>query len=149
MTAHVVRDAADVAACEVRPVARWPGLGVAVLPDATCHVERWWIRHNGDVTALDTLHALDEELGAFCRRHGIRHLAVFGSALRDELRPDSDLDLLVEFEPGQVPGLLGLARLELELEPLLGREVELRTYADLSERFRDEVRRQAEDLYVA
>lgn len=92
---------------------------------------------------------LRQELALFCRRHGIRRIAVFGSALRDELRPDSDLDLLVDFEPGRVPGLLGLAKLELELEGLVGREVELRAINELSIHFRDQVRDEAAELYAA
>lgn len=91
-----------------------------------------------------------EAVAAFCRRNGIRRLALFGSALRGEMGPDSDVDLLVEFEPGRVPGLIRLAGMELELSPLFGgREVELRTYADLSRHFRDRVRAEAVALYDA
>jgi uncharacterized protein len=89
----------------------------------------------------------DDELTAFCRRHGVQRLAVFGSALRGDVRDDSDVDLLVDFEPGRVPGLLSLASMELELGELVGREVELRTYKDLSRHFRDEVRASARALY--
>ncbi len=89
-----------------------------------------------------------EVLADFCRRHHIRRLALFGSALRGQLRPDSDIDLLVEFEPGHTPGLLGMARLERELSALLGRKVDLRTPNDLSRYFRDEVLREAEVQYV-
>jgi uncharacterized protein len=91
----------------------------------------------------------DDVLAAFCRRHGIRRLAVFGSALREDFRNDSDVDLLVEFEPGRVPGLLSIASMELELGQLLGREGELRTYEDLSRHFRDEVSASARELYAA
>jgi predicted nucleotidyltransferase len=91
-----------------------------------------------------------DAVAAFCRRNGIHRLALFGSALRGELRHDSDIDLLVEFEPGRVPGLIRLAAMELELSPLFGgREVELRTYADLSRHFRDRVRAEAVALYDA
>jgi len=72
-------------------------------------------------------------------RHGIRQLALYGSALRPDLGPGSDIDLLVEFVPGRTPGLLGLAAMELELEVVLGYPVELRTCEDLSRYFRDEV----------
>jgi uncharacterized protein len=89
----------------------------------------------------------DDELTAFCRRHGVQRLAVFGSALRGDARDHSDVDLLVEFEPGRVPGLLSLASMELELGGLVGREVELRTHEDLSRHFRDEVRASARALY--
>ena len=91
-----------------------------------------------------------DAVAAFCRRNGIRRLALFGSALRGEMGPDSDVDLLVEFEPGRVPGLIRLAGMERELSPLFGgREVELRTYGDLSRYFRDEVRAEARTLYDA
>ena len=85
----------------------------------------------------------------FARCHGIRRLAVFGSVLRGEETPASDIDLLVEFEESRAPGLLGLAELELELGAVLGREVELRTYEDLSRHFRDDVQAQARVLYAA
>ena len=91
-----------------------------------------------------------EALAAFCRRNAIRQLALFGSAIGGGLRPDSDVDLLVEFEPGHTPGLIRLAGMELELSGIFGgREIELRTYGDLSRHFRDEVRASAEPLYVA
>jgi uncharacterized protein len=86
-------------------------------------------------------------LRAFCRERGIRSLRLFGSAARNELRDDSDIDLLVEFEPGRTPGLLGVAKLELELQQLLGREVDLRTVGDLSSCFRDDVVATARVLY--
>ena len=93
---------------------------------------------------------VDEDvLGEFCRANGIRRLGLFGSALRGELRPESDIDLLVEFEPGRLPGLLGVAQLELELAGLLGREVDLRTRNDLSRHFRDTVAASARTLYCA
>lgn len=91
-----------------------------------------------------------EQLAQLCRRHHIRKLALFGSALKGANRPESDIDLLVEFEPGQAPGLLGLAAIEAELSALLGgRRVDLRTAQDLSRHFRDEVVRTAEVQYAA
>ena len=91
-----------------------------------------------------------EALEALCRRHGIRQLALFGSALSGESGPGSDIDLLVEFEPDRIPGLIRLAGMELELSSVFGgREVDLRTYEDLSRHFRDEVRASAAPLYVA
>lgn len=90
-----------------------------------------------------------ENIAAFCREHGIRRLAIFGSALRDNFRPDSDVDVLVEFEPERIPGLLGMARLERELSPLFnGRKVDLRTPEDLSRYFRQNVIEQAEVQYA-
>ncbi len=89
-------------------------------------------------------------LETFCREHGIRRLALFGSALGGNFGPESDIDLLVEFEEGRTPGLIRLAGMELELSSVFGgREIELRTYEDLSRHFRDDVRAMAESLYVA
>jgi predicted nucleotidyltransferase len=77
-------------------------------------------------------------------------LAVFGSVLRDDFRADSDLDVLVEFEPGHSPGLIRLAGMEIELSGLLdGRKVDMNTPLCLSRYFRDEVLAEAEPLYVA
>jgi uncharacterized protein len=91
-----------------------------------------------------------EALARFCRRHGVRKLSLFGSVLKHTERPDSDVDLLVEFVPGEEPGLLGLAGMEIELSKLLGgRAVDLRTPEDLSRHFRDEVLRTAEVQYAA
>lgn len=79
-------------------------------------------------------------LAALCRRRHIRRLALFGSTLKGTARSDSDIDLLVEFEPDQEPGLLRLARIQAELSELLGgRAVDLRTAQDLSPYFRDDV----------
>ena len=88
-------------------------------------------------------------LAALCRRHGIRRLSLFGSVLKGTDRPDSDVDLLVEFEPGAAPGLLGLAAIEAELSSLLGGRVDLRTAHELSRYFRDEVVRTAQVQYAA
>ncbi|GIL03730.1 MAG: nucleotidyltransferase [Betaproteobacteria bacterium] len=88
-------------------------------------------------------------LAALCRRHGIRKLSLFGSTLKGTARPDSDIDLLVEFEPGRTPGLIGISAIEIELGRALGRKVDLRTAQDLSPRFRDDVLRQAEVAYEA
>lgn len=89
------------------------------------------------------------ELDRFCQREGITRLAVFGSCLRGDARPDSDLDLLVEFEPDRSIGLLTLARLARELSGLLGRPVDLRTRDDLSRYFRDQVVREARVIFEA
>jgi predicted nucleotidyltransferase len=91
-----------------------------------------------------------EALAELCRRRCIRRLALFGSVLKGTNRPDSDIDLLVEFEHGKVPGLLGMAAIEAELSELLsGRRVDLRTSQDLSRYFRDEVERTAEVQFAA
>ena len=90
-----------------------------------------------------------DRLAEFCRTHGIRRLAVFGSALRDDFGPDSDIDVLVEFEPERIPGLLGIAGMEMKLSDLFGgRKVDLRTPEDLSRYFRQEVLDTAEVQYA-
>lgn len=89
-------------------------------------------------------------LAEFCRRHSIERLSLFGSALHGTARPDSDLDILVEFATGKEPGLIGLAAIEADLSALLGgRPVDLRTPEDLSPHFRGEVLRTAEVQYAA
>ena len=89
-----------------------------------------------------------ERITEFCRRHHIRRLALFGSVLRDDFRPQSDVDVLVEFEPGHVPGL-AFFRMARELSDMLGRKVDLNTPGWLSTHFRDEVTREAEVVYAA
>jgi predicted nucleotidyltransferase len=84
----------------------------------------------------------------FCRRHHIRKLALFGSALRDDFRPDSDVDVLVEFEPGHIPGFAFFA-MQDELSELIGRKVDLQTRNFLSRYFRDKIDAEAEIQYVA
>jgi predicted nucleotidyltransferase len=85
----------------------------------------------------------------FCQRHHIARLAIFGSALRDDFRPESDVDVLVDFEPGHVPGFFRLFDMEEELSALFeGRKVDLRTPEDLSRYFRDRVVAQAEVQYA-
>ncbi len=87
-------------------------------------------------------------LAAFCQKHGIMRLAIFGSALREDFRAESDIDVLVEFQPDRIPGLLGVAGLELELSGLfIGRKVDLRTPEDLSPYFRQDVLATAEVQY--
>ncbi|MFA9478829.1 nucleotidyltransferase family protein [Phycisphaerales bacterium AB-hyl4] len=92
-----------------------------------------------------------EKVADFCQRHRIRKLALFGSALREDFGPDSDIDVLIEFEPGAEVGLIKLAGMELELAELLGttHRVDLRTPEDLSRHFRDDVMRSAEIQYAA
>ena len=84
------------------------------------------------------------QLAEFCRKWQIRKLSLFGSRLHGNARPDSDLDLLVEFQPASRVGLIQMARIERELSELIGRKVDLRTPADLSRYFREEVLREAE-----
>jgi predicted nucleotidyltransferase len=80
-----------------------------------------------------------DAIAAFCRRNHIRKLSLFGSILTPRFSDESDIDMLVEFEPGLGPGLLGIAGMEIELSALLGRKVDLRTPRDLSRYFREEV----------
>ena len=90
-----------------------------------------------------------DRLAALCQEHGIKWLAVFGSALREDFGPGSDIDVLVEFEPDRIPGLLGVAGMELELSELFsGRKVDLRTPEDLSPYFRQDVLDTAEVQYA-
>ena len=88
-----------------------------------------------------------EQIAAFCRRHPIRRLSLFGSVLRRDFRPDSDVDMLVEFQPNAGVGLLDLAGMEIELSEMIGRKVDLRTPAELSPYFRQDVLDVAEVLY--
>ena len=91
-----------------------------------------------------------EKLAKFCQANHIRKLALFGSVLRDDFGPHSDVDLLVEFEPGHVPGLFGISQMELDLSPIFGgRKVDLRTAGDLSRYFRDQVVATVEGIYAA
>lgn len=90
-----------------------------------------------------------ERIAEFCRRNHIRRLALFGSVLRDDFGPDSDVDVLVEFEPGAHVGLMRLAGMEIELGDLLGHKVDLNTPGFLSRYFRDQVLAEAEVQYDA
>jgi predicted nucleotidyltransferase len=80
-----------------------------------------------------------EAISAFCVRNHIRKLSLFGSVLTPRFGDASDIDMLVEFEAGRGPGLLGITRIERELSEMLGRKVDLRTAGDLSRFFRAEV----------
>jgi uncharacterized protein len=89
-----------------------------------------------------------ESLAEFCDRHHVRKLMLFGSILRDDFTPESDVDVLVEFEPGETPGL-GFFSMQEELSSLLGRAVDLNTPRCLSRYFRDNVLRDAQVIYAA
>ena len=90
-----------------------------------------------------------DRIAEFCRRNHIRKLSLFGSVLRDDFRPDSDVDVLVEFDPAHTPGFFGLARMEREISQLLdGHKVDIRTPEDLSRYFRQDVLHSAEVQYV-
>ncbi|HUV05214.1 MAG TPA: nucleotidyltransferase family protein [Armatimonadota bacterium] len=95
------------------------------------------------------IHVNPEQIADFCRRNHIRRLAFFGSVLTDEFRPDSDVDVLVEFEPNYRVGLLRMAEMEIELSRIIGQKADMRTPNDLSRYFRDEVVAKAEVQYAA
>jgi predicted nucleotidyltransferase len=99
--------------------------------------------HLGDV---EVDHA---SLAGLCRRHRVRELSLFGSAARGEMRPDSDIDLLVEFLPNTDVGLIGHARLMLDLEQLLGRKIDLVSRRELKPRIRSSVLADARLVYAA
>lgn len=89
-----------------------------------------------------------EKIAEFCKRNHIRRLSFFGSALRDDFTPDSDVDVLVEFDLDHTPGLIKLAGMELELTKILAHKVDLRTAQDLSRYFRQEVLNSAKVQYA-
>ncbi|MFH1672326.1 MAG: nucleotidyltransferase family protein [Pseudomonadota bacterium] len=89
-----------------------------------------------------------QKIAGFCRRNHIRRLSFFGSVLREDFGPDSDVDVLVEFDPDHIPGLIRLAGMEFELSEIMGRKVDIRTAQDLSRYFRQEVLNAAEVQYA-
>ncbi|MDZ7361143.1 MAG: nucleotidyltransferase family protein [candidate division KSB1 bacterium] len=89
-----------------------------------------------------------ESIAAFCKRNHIRKLAIFGSILRNDFGPDSDIDVVVEFDPQHIPGYIRLAGMELELSEILGHKVDLNTPNMLSRYFREQVLAQAEVQYA-
>jgi len=95
------------------------------------------------------VHIDRDRVAAFCRRHHIRRLAVFGSAVRDDFGPESDVDVLVDFDPAARVGFIALARAARELSELLGRHVDLVPQSGLKPLIRDEVLSEAEVLFAA
>lgn len=89
-----------------------------------------------------------EKIQQFCKENNIRKLSLFGSVLRDDFSENSDIDVLIEFEPDHGTGYFGLVRMERELSAIMGRKVDLRTPQELSRYFRDEVVNQAEIQYA-
>lgn len=88
-----------------------------------------------------------DEIADFCARHHIRKLSLFGSVLREDFRPDSDIDVLVEYEPEYVPGFIHVSAIRREISEIIGREVDLRTPASLSDYFRAQVEADAIVIY--
>lgn len=89
-----------------------------------------------------------EKITEFCKRNHIRKLSLFGSVLHGNFRPDSDIDLLVEFDPDHIPGFFKFAHIQRELSEIMGEKVDLRTPQELSKYFRDEVLSEAEVQYA-
>jgi len=112
-----------------------------------------FFKHNGiqeyAMTFATGVELPETELAEFCRRHQVRELALFGSAARGELRPDSDIDILVEFLPEARPGLLGFSAMTRELAPIFGRRVDLAVKPALKPLIRPAVLAEAKLLYAA
>jgi uncharacterized protein len=89
-----------------------------------------------------------DKITDFCQRNQISKLSLFGSVLRDDFRPDSDVDILIELRPGKSIGFLGLAEWEIELTEMIGRKVDLRFPEELSRYFRQKVLDSAQVIYV-
>jgi len=157
ITALVKEDSTNVS----RELSRLEKAGVLV---STMEGKHKYYQANRQSPLFDELHGLIIKAGAasmqsgrfnvpearlaeFCHRHHITKLSVFGSVLRDDFRPDSDIDVLVEFEPDYVPGF-GIIDIENELSKLAGRKVDLRTLKDLSRYFRDRIVREAKVEYA-
>lgn len=103
---------------------------------------------NLDVSSLTNISIPSEKITQFCQHHHIQKLSFFGSVLRADFSSDSDIDLLVEFDPEHIPGLISLSAMEQELSNILQRQVDLRTPEDLSHYFRQEVLDSAVIQYV-
>jgi uncharacterized protein len=106
-----------------------------------------------DIAGVSKLGVASDRIAEFCREHHIRKLALFGSVLRDDFGPESDVDVLVEFEEGRPVGLVDLAAMEMELEQVLGRKVDLVTFRSV-EQSRNYIRRRRildsqQTIYVA
>lgn len=100
-------------------------------------------------SGLAAVEGARDRIDDFCRRHHVRRLSLFGSVLREDFGEESDIDVLVEFEPGHVPGLIRLAGMEIELGEILGRKVDLLTPLSVSPYFRDRVLKDAVPLHDA
>ena len=102
-----------------------------------------------DTLAERRVHLDPGALHDFCRHNHVRRLSLYGSVLRPDFRPDSDVDVMVEFEPGHTPGLFQLGGMLLDLQELIGRDVDLKTPGDFPERLRGGVLATAQTLYAA
>ena len=97
----------------------------------------------------DRIRIPKDRIADFCKRHHIRRLSLFGSVLREDFGPDSDIDVLVEFKPGTRMGLIQLSGLEIELGKIFGRKVDLNTPGFLSKYYRDRILTEADVQYDA
>jgi hypothetical protein len=95
----------------------------------------------------DRINLTKEQIAGFCKKNHIKKLAFFGSVLRDDFRPDSDIDILVTFDRSVPIGLFEVIGMEMELSEMMGKKVDLRTPNELSDYFRDEVLAEAEVQY--
>ena len=100
------------------------------------------------ITHIHTLDIPLSEIEKICKKYFIQKLSLFGSVLHGDARTDSDLDILVEFIPGKVPGFFTFVDLKDELSAIFGRHVDLRTPQDLSEYFRNTVVKEAQQIYA-
>jgi uncharacterized protein len=101
----------------------------------------------GSVMTHHGININSDKIADFCRRHHVKKLSLFGSILREDFRPESDVDILVEFESGHEVGMFTMAALEIELSGLVGRKVDLRTPAEISRHFRADVVKESEVQY--
>ena len=99
------------------------------------------------MVVISKLEIPESDLNRFCKKHAVRRLALFGSVLRDDFSDESDIDVLVEFEDNKTPGL-DFFSIEEELSMILGKKVDLNTEAFLSPHFREEVKKEARNIYV-
>ncbi|MBU4486998.1 MAG: mobile mystery protein A [Candidatus Delongbacteria bacterium] len=107
-----------------------------------------WEQNKKDMFSLKD-YIPEKELDLFCKKHKIKSLSLFGSAIRNELKPESDIDILIEFEKGCTPGLITFMGIQQELAVRIGRQVDLRTPYDLSDNFRDSVVAESKAEYVS
>jgi len=95
------------------------------------------------------IHIPEQPIAEICQRYGVVRLSLFGSVLRDDFSPTSDIDILVEFPENQTPSLFELGGLLMDLQALISRPIDLKTPAFLSDRFRDQVLREVRTVYAA
>ena len=131
------------------PVQRQNDVSIAhALPSVTTRCRLYNYYWCADMGITSKINISKKRISAFCRKNHIKRLSLFGSVLGDSFGEESDVDVLVEFKPGQIVGLLRMAALERELAAIIDRKIDLRTPADLSRYFRDEVLSSALEQYA-